>query len=107
MDSRVSSILGRNNDGNLIGIGKNKRAYMMYDTTLSSWISVPKSRISGATSFTKLNATHSSGAPAFHNEIGPDHWGGRTNIVLLLSHWILSVLFTKPRTRVTKFTLQY
>ena len=78
MDSRVSSILGHNADGNVVGIGKNKRAYMTYDPSLNTWVSIPKSKITGTLNYTPLDGTHSSGNPVSPQLIGLDHWGSES-----------------------------
>ena len=78
IDSRVSSILGHNAAGNVFGIGKNKRSYMMFDLTVNKWVSVPKSMFNPPVNqFVKLEVSHVSGVPASNKIIGLDHWGGR------------------------------
>ena len=84
MDSRVSCILGPNSDGNLIGIAKNKRAYVMYDSELKTWVSVPESKADGRPRNIPLSKMrHSTGDPSLYQVVGLDHWGSKANVFFL------------------------
>ena len=74
----MSSILGRDSDNRVYGIAKNKRAYMMFDTTVNTWVSIPKSMVSAeANKYIKLTDAAPAGDPVSHQVIGSDHWGGK------------------------------
>lgn len=78
VDSRVASILGHDSSNNLYGIAKNKRAYMKFDNSVNSWISIPGSEFNVISDkYTRLTDGASTGDPATHKVVGADHWGGK------------------------------